>query len=76
MYNRHMKHYIVSKPGTMSGAPCIVGTRIPMARIIFLLKEGYTVEVIQQEYPHVPLDILQGALDELIEQLAERYATP
>ena len=31
----------------------IAGTRIPVDQILFLLKEGYTVEAIHELYPHV-----------------------
>ncbi|MBI2085850.1 DUF433 domain-containing protein [Candidatus Daviesbacteria bacterium] len=34
-----MKKYITSKHDTMGGAPCITGTRIPIAVIVQRLKE-------------------------------------
>ena len=61
-----MTKYITSTPGIMSGDPVIAGTRVPISRILFLLKEGYTLEAIHEEYPHIPLDILSGAIDEVI----------
>ena len=61
-----MTKYISSTPGIMSGDPVIAGTRVPISRILFLLKEGYTLEAIHEEYPHIPLDILSGAIDEVI----------
>jgi uncharacterized protein (DUF433 family) len=61
-----MANYITAKASVMSGAPCIAGTRIPLSRIIFLLKEGHTVYSIHQGYPHVPTKILNGAINELI----------
>lgn len=54
----------------MGGAPVIIGTRIPLARIIFLLREGYTVEAISDEYPWVPLKTIDGAVRELVEKLS------
>jgi len=61
--------YITSDPAIMTGKLVIVGTRIPVARILFLLKEGYTIEAIQDEYPHVSLEKIKGAVNELIEKL-------
>ena len=68
MYNTIMK-YITSDPDIMSGKLVITGTRVPVARILFLLKEGYTIEAIKEEYPHVALANIKGAVNELIEKL-------
>lgn len=65
------KHsYISSKPDIMGGAPVISGTRIPIARILFLLKEGYTIEAIHDEYSWVLLKTIEGAVNELVEKLS------
>lgn len=61
-----VKKYITQTPGIMGGTPVIAGTRVPMARILFLLKEGYTVDLISDEYPHVGKKKLEAAIDELI----------
>ena len=61
-----MTKYITSTPGIMSGDRVIAGTRVPISRILFLLKEGYTLEAIHEEYTHILLDILSGAIDEVI----------
>lgn len=60
-----MKSYIVSEPKILGGTPVIKGTRIPVSRIIFLLKEGYTIEAIHQDYPHVPTNIIETIIDEV-----------
>lgn len=65
-----MKKYITSKPDTMGGAPCIVGTRIPIAVIVQRLKEGYTVEAIHEGYSWVPLKTIEGAISELVDRLS------
>jgi len=62
-----MTKYITSTSGIMSGQPVIAGTRVPISRILFLLKEGYTLEAIHEEYPHIPLVTLSGAIDEVID---------
>ena len=60
-----MKKYITSKSDVMGGAPCIVGTRVPIDVILSLLKQGYTLKKIDKMYPWVGMYKLEGALDEL-----------
>ncbi|TSC87535.1 MAG: hypothetical protein G01um10147_513 [Microgenomates group bacterium Gr01-1014_7] len=65
------KAYILSKSDIMGGAPCIAGTRIPIAVIVQRLKEGCTVESIHDGYPWVPLKTIEGAISELVEDLSQ-----
>lgn len=65
-----MRKYITSKSNIMGGAPCIVGTRIPIAVIVQRLKEGWTVEGIHDGYPWVSLKTIEGAINELVEDLS------
>jgi uncharacterized protein (DUF433 family) len=60
-----MKRYISSDPAILSGMPVITGTRVPIARILSLLKEGYTLPEIQEQFDHISLETLEGALDEV-----------
>ena len=60
-----MKHYISSDPAILSGMPVVTGTRVPIARILSLLKEGYTLLEIQEQFDHISLETLEGALDEV-----------
>lgn len=69
VYNEDMKKYITSNPKIMSGAPVIVGTRVPIARIIYLLKDGYTIEQISDQFPHVGLKNLRSAINELAQKV-------
>jgi uncharacterized protein (DUF433 family) len=62
-----MSKYITSTPGIMSGKPVIAGTRVPISRIIFLLKQGYPLEAIHDQYPHIALETLSKAIDEIVE---------
>lgn len=61
--------YISKNPEIMGGMPVITGTRIPVARIIHLLKEGYTLDNIADQYSWVKKNTILGAIDELIENL-------
>ncbi len=59
-----MKKYITSNPNILSGKPVISGTRIPVDQILFLLKDGYTVEAIHDFYPHVSTATIVGTVSE------------
>ncbi len=60
-----MGKYIISDPNILSGIPVVKGTRVPVARILSLLKEGYTLEEIQEQFDHISLQTLEGALEEV-----------
>lgn len=70
VYNKAMRKYITSTPDIMGGAPVIAGTRIPIAVVVQRLKEGYTVEAIQEGYSWVPLETIEGAISELVDKLS------
>lgn len=59
-----MKKYIVSDPKILSGKPVISGTRIPVDQVLFLLKEGFTIEAIHEQYPHVSTATISGTVSE------------
>lgn len=63
--------YLNSNPDILGGQLVIKNTRVPLQRILFLLKDGYNVEAIHEEYPHIDKTTLEGALDEL-EQMANK----
>jgi len=64
-----VKTYITSDPEIMSGAPVIAGTRVPIARIVYLLKDGFTIKQISRQFPHVGLKKLRGAINELAQKV-------
>lgn len=66
-----MKHFITSDPDILGGKPVIAGTRIPIDQILFLLKEGYTVEAINEEYPQLTIGTITGAVDEAADLINE-----
>ena len=59
-----MKKYIVSDPQILSGKPVIAGTRIPVDQVLFLLREGFTIEAIHEQYPHVSSATISGTVNE------------
>ncbi|HEY1248400.1 MAG TPA: DUF433 domain-containing protein [Nitrososphaera sp.] len=57
--------YISSDPTILSGMPVMKGTRVPVARILSLVKEGYTLEEIHEQFDHIDMPSLEGAIDEV-----------
>lgn len=53
---------IVIAPDLHHGAPCIKGTRIPVAMIVGSLADGLTPEEIQDAYPQLTAEDIQAAL--------------
>ena len=53
----------------MNGAPVITGTRVPVVKILYLLKEGFTLKEISKQYPHVSIQKLKGAIGELAQKV-------
>jgi uncharacterized protein (DUF433 family) len=64
-----MKKYIISNPDILGGKPVISGTRIPVDQILFLLKSGFTIEAIHEEYPQLSKETISGTVDEAAEFL-------
>lgn len=62
-----MTSHIVSDPKILGGEPVIRGTRIPVQRIEFLLKQDFTISAIKNMYPHVPKKSLLGTISEIFE---------
>lgn len=59
-----MNKYISLDPKILGGKPVIKGTRIPVDQILFLLKDGFTIEGIHELYPHVNEQTIEGTIDE------------
>ena len=61
----------------MSGTPVIRGTRIPIERIMFLIKDGYNLDAIHAQHPHVERKTLEGVMDEITQSvIAVHHGTP
>ena len=60
-----MSKHISSEPTILSGMPVIAGTRVPVARVLSLLKDGYTIEEIHKQFDHISIKTLEGAIEEV-----------
>lgn len=78
-----MGKYIISDPTILSGMPVIKGTRVPIVRILTLLKEGYTIEEIQEQFdqlgdiianqPNLSDEMYKRLMDEKLRRLMDAY---
>jgi uncharacterized protein (DUF433 family) len=68
-----MSKYILSDPTIMGGTPVIKGTRIPLEVILHRLKDGYSIEALQQMYNWVDLNTLTGAIEEAIQAITTTF---
>lgn len=66
---KDMRTYITNDPKIMGGTAVVGKTRVPVKRITFLLKEGYNLEAIHEEYPQISISTLKGLLDELTKKI-------
>ena len=48
-----MPEIIEKNPKILGGQPVIKGTRIPIARVVALVVQGYTIRDFKKEYPYV-----------------------
>ena len=64
-----MSKYIVSNPHILGGTPVISGTRIPASRILYLFRDGYTVENIHSDYPQLSIETINCVIEEIVENL-------
>lgn len=51
--------YISMDKDILGGTPVISGTRIPIERLMALVKMGYSTEDLKEEYPHVDAKKIQ-----------------
>ena len=64
-------NHISSNPNILGGMPVIKGTRIPIARILYLISHGYTTADIQKDYPQLSRQTISGVIA-TIAQKAEK----
>lgn len=63
---------IVADHRIMGGVPCVRGTRIPVATIVGLIAEGYTVADVVADYPQLQPEDVRAALEFAAIAVAER----
>ena len=56
----------------MGGAPCIVGTRIPVATVVSMIAEGQTPTEIIRDFPQLDVESIRQALQFAADAVRER----
>lgn len=56
--------YITSNPEILGGKPVIIGTRIPVDQILFLLNDDFPVAAIRELYPQLTINAIKGTIKE------------
>lgn len=62
---------ISSNPNILHGTPVITGTRIPVARILYLLSQGYTIDEIHKDYPQLSTKTIKEVIAALAKKAEE-----
>ena len=62
-----LRKYIVINPKILGGTPVITGTRIPVERVYYLVRRGYTPQTLREEYPQVNPRTIQYLMSYLME---------
>lgn len=61
--------YLESIKERVGGELTIKGTRIRVAHAITLLANGYTIKQLHEWWPHVPVNVIRGAVEEATQNL-------
>ena len=54
-----LKKYVIIDKSVMGGEPVIKGTRIPVMRLYRLVRDGYSPQELQEDYPWVDKEKIQ-----------------
>ena len=63
---------VVADHRIMGGAPCIRGTRIPVATVVGLVALGQSVQEILVDYPQLAEEDVRAALEFAAQAVSER----
>ena len=61
--------YLESQKERVGGELTIKGTRIRVAQAITMLANGHTIEQLHEWWPHVPVKLIRGAVEEATQHL-------
>lgn len=62
-----LKNYITIDPDILGGTPVISGTRIPVERLLHLVRQGYDTETLKTEFPQIDSKKIQYLSSYLME---------
>jgi uncharacterized protein (DUF433 family) len=62
--------YLESRKERVGGELTIKGTRIPVAQVINMLANGFTIEQLHEGWPWISVSTLRGAVEEATQLLS------
>lgn len=62
--------YLESRKELVGGELTIKGTRIPVAQVINMLANGFTIEQLHEGWPWISVSTLRGAVEEASQLLS------
>lgn len=66
-----MRERIEINPNIHFGKPCVAGTRIPVQKVLELVREGIPFDkIIQDYYPDLQIEDIRGCIQYAIEIIA------
>lgn len=68
-----IKDVVNVNPNRMSGAPCFMGTRVPISHLFEYLESGETVDEFLRQFPSVTRDQALAVLELSKESLLASY---
>lgn len=79
MYNilmpKGLNNYISYNPKIFNGSATITGTRIPIERVVNLVRQGYSTEKLKEEFPHLESQKIQKLMSYLMEVGLDAHKT-
>jgi len=70
------KDYITINPDLHHGAPCITGTRVPVATIVGSLADGMSPDEVIASFPQLDEARIQAALAYAAEVMRQEFLIP
>ena len=70
---REIGEYLVIDPEICRGELTFKGTRIPVETILVLLRKGYSLDMLLEDYPQLPRDAIREAIGLATDSLLTRY---
>jgi uncharacterized protein (DUF433 family) len=69
----NLNYYISSNPQVLGGTPTISGTRIPVSHVIELISQGYSIDLLNHDYPQVGEVKMKGLVSTLLKGSFDAY---
>ena len=74
--DRSWEHRIALDPAILVGKPIVKGTRLSVEHIVQLLADGWTEQVIVDQYPGLTIEDVRACLQYASERLREEKVYP